>query len=115
MTDTVSPTRTVYVRDCRHCRTEIEHGYTSTCPECGWRMGLKPVAESHDDDGNLATLFVAALIVLAVVWRETRFGRVTYGLTPGMRALTKVVLAVGGVLMFCTVIGWKGGDRLMGR
>lgn len=59
MTDTASRARTVYVRDCRHCRTEMEHGFASTCPECGWRMGLKPVAESHDDDGNLATLFVA--------------------------------------------------------
>jgi hypothetical protein len=58
----------------------------------------------------------AVLIVVGVVAVETRLGRVTWGQTRGMQVLARVIIAVGVVLAFCTVIGFvigMSGDRIL--
>jgi hypothetical protein len=64
---------------------------------------------------GIVVLGAAALGLGIVVWKETRFARVMYGLTPGMKILARTVLVVGTVLAFCTVVGvFVGffGDRM---
>jgi nicotinamide riboside transporter PnuC len=52
-----------------------------------------------------ALLGLAALVLSIVVWKETRFARIMYGLTPGMKIVARTVLVIGTVLAFCTIIG----------
>ncbi|MGH3927557.1 MAG: hypothetical protein ACRDTT_32640, partial [Pseudonocardiaceae bacterium] len=61
-------------------------------------------------------LGLAALVLGIVVWKETRFARIMYGLTPGMKIIARTVLVIGTVLAFCTLIGillGSFGDRLV--
>jgi hypothetical protein len=65
---------------------------------------------------GIALIGLAALTVVAVAAWDSRFGRVTWGLTPGMQALTRLLIIVGTVLAWCTIIGiviGLSGDRIM--
>jgi hypothetical protein len=62
---------------------------------------------------NLGAAFLG-LVVFALgvfVWRQTRFGRIMWGLTPGVKLISRTVLVVGTVIAFCTVVGIFVGAR----
>lgn len=57
---------------------------------------------------SLLVALVGFLVLVAgvVVWRETRFARVMYGLTPGMKIFARLVLVIGTFVAFCTIVGF---------
>lgn len=53
-----------------------------------------------------AVLIGLLLTTLGIsVWRITGFGRIMYGLTPGQKVYVKIVIGLGTVVLWLTVIG----------
>jgi hypothetical protein len=68
-------------------------------------VGLGSIGQNGAQGLAVATIGLAPLALGIQLWKETRFAHVTYGLTPGMKALACTVFTLGRVVAYCTVVG----------
>lgn len=82
-------------RACAYCRTEMDRFFGAECPNCGWEMGLIPIAETKNSAGNVTTQFAAE--------PRVRYGRI---------ALLMVLLT--GIVLFFMGVGKSFGIVVLG-